>query len=303
MFNLYQIIRYYYLARVYSKVAGYLAHLYIPKLFGLRRIIIGCYAWMTNARLYESVKKLDEFENIYDFFTRDIHPRIISDAEFVAPVDGIILSVGKLQETNWMVNQVKDMMKYPVRDILGLNFEEFNDLKKLENLNYISIQLPVSECHRFRSPVDWIVRKRIHIPGMMYDLNQKNLFNLKGVLYNERVILEGEWKYGKFYFIALGSYKVGSVQIYFDQSLRTNVIGETWRKEESDEVFKEETNLNGITTVARMKEFKESVKLKKGEEFGHFAGGSAFVIVFQHDSVETAVEPPQFILYGNPLIK
>ncbi|RYY79499.1 hypothetical protein EON63_17190 [archaeon] len=29
----------------------------------------------------------------------------------------------------------------------------------------MSIQLPISECHRFHSPVDWHIRSRTHIPG------------------------------------------------------------------------------------------------------------------------------------------
>lgn len=66
----------------------------------------------------------------------------------------------------------------------------------------------------------------------MFALDQTHLFNHHQVFYNEHVVLQGDWQYGKFYFVAFGSSTVGSSIINFDPTLRTNVLGETWRKEE-----------------------------------------------------------------------
>jgi len=118
------------------------------------------------------------------------------------------------------------------------------------------------------------------------------------------VVLEGEWLHGKFFFVPVGAKKVGSVVLNFDKKLKTNFIGESFRKEEEDEEFKEIGN-SGFTSKARLKDFHEAVHLLKGEEFGNFEGGSAFAIVFQHPDphLEFTVQPPQFVLYGNPLLK
>jgi phosphatidylserine decarboxylase len=294
--NVFQIIAYYYIAALWGKLLGLLSHVYIPRI--LRPIIIGWYSWRTSSRNWEAVKPIEEFNNIYEFFTREIRPRPIDHRELVAPADCAITSVGELSKVNWRIEQIKGIT-YPVADILGLHKEELEQFKKLKNLQFVSIHLPISECHRFRSPVDWHVERRFHIPGTMYHLHHQNMFNYPLVFYNERVVLEGTWKHGKFYFIAFGSSRVGSIVIDFDKKLTTNVMGESFRKEEEGEVFKA-LEFNGLKTHGRIKDIKD-VHLKKGEEFGHFQGGSAFVMIFQHDKIRWCVSPPQFMMYGNPL--
>jgi phosphatidylserine decarboxylase precursor len=295
MFTTLQIIVYYYVASIYGKIAGLFCHVYIPRIF--RPIVMGYYAWKTSSRTYEAVKTINEFNNIYEFFIREIRPRPIDPREFVSPVDCAITSVGELAKYNWEIKQIKNIT-YPVEDILGLHPDELQEFKKLKNLQFVSIHLPVSECHRFRSPVKWHVSKRTHIPGSMYRLDHKHLFNARNVFYNERVVLEGEWAHGKFYFIAFGSSTVGSIRINFDDRLWTNVIGEAYRTEEKGEVFKS-VEFNGLKTKARLLDM--DVQLEKGEEFGHFQGGSAFVLLFQHENIKWLIEPPQFMMYGNPL--
>lgn len=189
MFSAWQIVLYYYLFSFYSKAFGILAHIPIPKI--LRRWIIGWYARRIGSRAYESVKPLEEFGSIYEYFIREIRPRPIDERDLVSPVDGIILCHGGLQEEGWQVRQIKQIT-YPVEDILGYSLSELKEFKKLQHLHFLTIQLPVSECHRFRSPVDWTIRRRTHIPGTMFDLGINSLFNKAGVFYNERVILEGK---------------------------------------------------------------------------------------------------------------
>jgi phosphatidylserine decarboxylase precursor len=296
MFSYLQILLYYYVASIVGKILGLFAHIYIPR--PLRPLIIGWYSWKTSSRHWEAVKPLTEFNNIFEFFTREVRPRPIADSELVAPVDCAILNVGELSKVDWRIEQIKGIT-YPVEDVLGLHKEELEEFKNLKGLQFVAIHLPISECHRFRSPVDWHVTKRTHIPGTMFDLAHGNLFHHPLVFYNERVVLEGTWKYGKFYFIAFGSAKVGSIKINFDAKLTTNFIGESFRKEEKGEVFKA-LKFNGLKTHARVKDI-DNVHLKKGEEFGHFQGGSAFALVFQHDRIRWCVSPPQYMMYGNPL--
>lgn len=300
MFSYFQVIIWYYLSRYLSKVLGYLSHIPIPRF--LRAPIIGYYARRTSSRLYEaSSTSLESYRTIHEFFIREIRPRPISHVDMVAPVDGTVLSVGKLVDIDWKVRQIKNIT-YPVDHILGMTAFELEDLRKLgDSLHFVSIHLPVSECHRFRSPVDWEIKERLHIPGTMYDLDATSIYNYPSVFYNERVVLSGNWKHGKFWFVAFGSYKVGSIRLKFDPSLRTNYLGESIRKEEKDETFKA-LEFGGLKTTARLKTFENSIHLKKGAEFGNFEAGSAFVMIFQYEGVNFVVQPPQFMTYGSPLV-
>lgn len=85
----------------------------------------------------------------------------------------------------------------------------------------------------------------------MYRLNEAAMFKKQGVMYNERVVLEGEWKHGKFFYVALGAEKVGSVVLKFDDQLKTNVIGERFRERAKGESFKE-VDYNNLKTHARV---------------------------------------------------
>lgn len=133
-----EILFYYHISRVYSKVLGYFAHIYLPKVF--RSTIVGWYAWSTSSRVHEAVKSLDEFENLYQFFTREIRARPVAEQDLVAPVDCTILAQGSLVEEGWRVRQIKGIT-YPVEAILGLSPDETTAFKDLADLRFISIHL------------------------------------------------------------------------------------------------------------------------------------------------------------------
>jgi len=295
---------FFYVASVWGKLVGLICHIPIPKF--LRPFIITAYGNYSKSRMYESTQKMDEFENIHQFFVREIKARPIDRlSPLVAPVDSTVACYTKLSDANgWRVEQVKGIT-YKLEEVLGLSPRESAELKT-RSLYSMTIHLPASECHRFRSPADWKVKNRLHIPGVMYELNSKNVWRKPvGILHNERVVLEGEWQHGKFFFVPIGSAKVGSIRLYFDQQLKTNYIGETFRKEERDETMKT-VHYTDRSMEAREKHLGGGVELKKGEEFGCFEGGSAFVIVFEYPAdrqPQWCTSPPQFVLYGNRLIE
>jgi len=224
---------YYFVASVIGKITSFFAHLYIPET--LRPIIIRWYAWYSSSRTYEMTKSFSDYKSISEFFTREIKRRPIDQiSDLVAPVDCTILSAGRLDERDYKIEQIKGI-EYPMEEILGLDEGEAQELRNSSKpLYYVSIHLPVSECHRFRSPTTWEVKRRVHIPGTMFNLGERDLFNKYGVFFNERVVLEGEWLHGKFFFVPVGAKKVGSVVLNFDKKLKTNFIGESFRKEEED---------------------------------------------------------------------
>lgn len=295
---------FYYVASIWGKFVGLCCHIPIPTF--LRPLVIHAYAIYTKSRLYEAKKDVSEFRTIHEFFTREIKPRPVDRASpLVAPVDGTVACHMALSDENgWRVEQVKGVT-YRLEEVLGLDRDEAEDLKR-RKLYAMTIHLPVSECHCFRSPADWRVTHRLHIPGTMSDLAAKNVWRKPvGVLHNERVVLCGEWQYGKFYFVPIGSAKVGSIRLNFDEKLQTNYIGERRRKEEPDECMKT-VHYTDRDIQARRKDFcGGGVELSRGQQFGYFEGGSAFVVVFEYRDGKPRFcsSPPQFVLYGNALIE
>jgi len=288
----------------YGKLIGYLCRIHIPR--PLRKPLLQFYAWYTSSRTYEMKKGLEEYRTLHEFFIREIKERPIDAVhELVAPVDCTVTATGRLSPDNdWKITQIKGI-DYPLEHILGCepNDPKIQSLKMKDNVFFCTIHLPPNECHRFRSPADVVFKRRTLIPGTMFELNSNNLFRHPHVLYNERVILEGKWQYGNFYFIPFGSKTVGSIVLDFDKSLKTNVIFEKLRKEEPDEKLVPYNNF-GVDTQAHIKDYPgEGIHLKKGQEFGHFEGGSAFVVIFEHQNpkFEFSVQAPQYILYGNAL--
>ncbi len=296
-----QITTWFYLSRLFGKWFGYLQYIPIP--IFLRTIVFTIFSKLTNARPYEAVLPLHEFTNIFEFVTREVRTRPISDdSDIVSPVDGLVISVGKLIDYQWCIHQVKNI-NYPVEHILGLSAIELDQLQTLsDNLCFTTLYLPWGETHRFHSPVDWHITERLHIPGSMFNIDQRNIFSISSVFYNERVVLSGDWQHGKFWFVAVGSYSIGSIRLKFDNTLQTNYTAETMRTEEIDEVFKT-LEFNGVSAIARWKAL--DVNLRKGEEFGFFESGSAFVLIFQYkdsEHIQFAVNPPQFAFCGSPLL-
>ncbi len=104
----------------------------------------------------------------------------------------------------------------------------------------------------------------------------KDLFVL-----NERIVLESTWKYGKFWFSAVGATNVGKIVLNFEENLKTNL-----RKEKGG-----------------MKEYMYPVLLDRGEKIGGFKLGSSIVLVFEAPAWEWLANRGDKIKVGQALGK
>lgn len=93
---------------------------------------------------------------------------------------------------------------------------------------------------------------------------------------NERVAWMGEWQHGFFSMTAVGATNVGSIKAdSFDPELKTN------------QSFGFRRHCTMASTCSRRnfhfneKIFKEDVRMRKGDEFGHFEFGSTIVLIFE----------------------
>ena len=154
---------------------------------------------------------------------------------------------------------------YSLESFLGFESESLSTKNPNTNkqLYHCVLYLGPGDCHHFHSPTEWDVESRRHFPGELYSVSPWVLKGFRDVLCtNERVTLHGNWKYGVFTMTAVGAYNVGSINICFDEELKTNQ-----RKAKKDN-FQERT-------------FGGSIALGRGDHVGWFAMGSAIVLIFE----------------------
>lgn len=137
------------------------------------------------------------------------------------------------------------------------------------------IYLAPGDYHRFHSPTDWEPTYRRHFHGELLSVNPSiaswmpNLFCL-----NERAVYTGHWKHGFFSYTAVGATNVGSLQIFFDQQLKTNRWLGVYKKKNSlhRQPYDDLKLTDGVV---------KTTLTKKGDLFGQFNMGSTIVLLFE----------------------
>ncbi|KAL1930516.1 hypothetical protein VTP01DRAFT_10678 [Rhizomucor pusillus] len=148
-----------------------------------------------------------------------------------------------------------------------------HQVKPGNSLFFCVIYLAPGDYHRFHSPTNWVVEKRRHFAGELFSVSPyfvkllQNLFVL-----NERVVLLGRWRYGFFSMTPVGATNVGSININFDEALKTN------RKEDIPLGTYTEVSYKSASRLLRGK------PLRPGDEMGGFYLGSTVVLVFEAPS-------------------
>lgn len=138
-------------------------------------------------------------------------------------------------------------------------------------LYFCVLYLAPGDYHRFHSPVPWIVEMRRHFRGELYSVSPyvaRRLPNL--FLLNERVALLGRWRHGFFSMTPIGATNVGSIQVYFDRSLRTNQYNE-----------RALAGTYAQATYHAASRLLGGQPLAAGDEMGAFMLGSTIVLVFE----------------------
>uniref|UniRef100_A0A5S6R0A4 phosphatidylserine decarboxylase n=1 Tax=Trichuris muris TaxID=70415 RepID=A0A5S6R0A4_TRIMR len=266
----------------FSRVWGTVNSIEIPLL--LRRPILGAYARMFNCDLMEAeMPDLRSYSSLQQFFCRSLRSdlRPISTLPVVSPADGIVQWCGTLEDG--CLSQVKGIT-YPLEEFFGRQELPGINLAAKATLFSCIVYLAPGDYHGFHSPTDWEIAFRRHISGYLLSVGQRivrrvsNLYAL-----NERVHLVGQWRYGFFSLSAVGATNVGSINVVFEDDLRTNRHG-VKRGSLSDRTYTP-------TWTSR-----------KGEKLGDFKFGSSVVLVFEAPSTfQFSVTAGRRIKYGEPL--
>ncbi len=223
---------------------------------------------------------VDVYPSLQHLFTRELKKtRIFSEDPkiIISPTDSKIAQHGVLDRNK--ILQVKNV-SYDVKLFLT-ELADADQVKKIENGKFINFYLSPQDYHHFHAPLNFEIKKIIHVPGTLFPVNKMSSQKVKNLFVkNERVILECflENK-APFYFVAIGALNVGKIKIYKEPRLQTNTVN---RK-------------NPIAYA-----YPESLKIQKGDDLGVFEMGSSVVLLFAENSIEFSnIQQDQKILFGD----
>ena len=193
-----------------------------------------------------------EYKTLNDLFIRNKkYIEFYEDEDiFVSPSDSEVVAHGEIEKN--IVYQVKGK-KYNINELIPYE-------TKLDGGYFINLYLSPSDYHRFHVPIDLEMIKATYIPGDLKPV--KPSFLEKEIVFpkNKRVVLRCRDKKDRyFYFVAVGAMIVGKIHLNFDEKLQKDY--------------------NEVITF----EYKEPIKLKKGDELGRFEFGSSILLFFGAD--------------------
>ncbi|KAJ8931766.1 hypothetical protein NQ314_015298 [Rhamnusium bicolor] len=206
---------------------------------------------------------LTSYPSLADFFARPLKQGIRQIDEsscLVSPCDGTLLHFGTVDTEQ--VEQVKGVT-YSLKDFLGDNFWRNSDNSSEDFRTSLLHQPHIGNTlYQFHSPTEWKPTHRRHFTGRLLSVSPSIAKWLPGLFcLNERVIYLGHWEHGFFSYTAVGATNVGTVKVYFDKTLQTNL----WKKSISNK----EICLGN------------SIELKRGDPIGEFRMGSTIVLIFE----------------------
>lgn len=221
-----------------------------------------------NAKFYKSLN---------DLFTRELAiPRVINQDEnsFISPTDSLITQCGKLEKE--LLLQIKGM-EYSVEEML--TYHCFENFEKVKGGEYMNFYLSPKDYHRYHAPIDFQIKRLIHVPGKLYPVNLKYLNKqIDLFIENERVILECIHEDKLFYMVFVGALNVGQMVFTFEPKVETN------------------TEIRDI----QIYEY-ENQEVKKGDCLGYFKMGSTVVMVWEKDFVSLESLINQSVKFGQTI--
>lgn len=237
-----------------------------------------------------------EYKTIYDVFTRRLKDtaRPIDKANdsdsFCSPCDGQVTHRGTLNDPETKVT-IKNALENFGTIVADREYVETAVNDKDKKLYYCIIYLSPRDYHRFHSPVEFLPVKLTRVDGYLKRVTPvKGEENTEVLMTNSRVILEGRWKYGRLFYVAVGAKNVG--KIFVTHSSLTNIDSPL-------------TNLDGsLTNNLVVDGAVKNQVIAKGTEIGYFGLGSTIVLLFECPSQKTVhwrtgIDEP--IKMGQPL--
>ena len=158
----------------------------------------------------DAEKPVHDYASLNDFFTRKLKPHlrpIDTDPDtLISPVDGIITSMGSIQDGQLLNVKGQD---YTIAELLNGSPRTVN----YKDGAYCVLYLSPTDYHRIHVPVDGIIVEKEYIPGKVYPVNNFGLTHMRQVLSrNERLITYIQHAHGEVAIVKVGALNVSSIQ-------------------------------------------------------------------------------------------
>lgn len=262
--------------RPMSRLWGRMSETELPPM--LQCALISSYAAMFGVNLEECAQDWRGYRSLQAFFTRSLRDGCRPpdpSAPVVSPADGIVAQcIFPPPDGNVAAKGVP------------MSLSEFlcdppEPLKTKRAL--FVVYLSPGDYHRFHSPAQWQVDGYKHVVGQLLTVRPQVLRWVTGLLaLNERVILNGRWRHGRFHLAAVGATNVGSVALRCAPLLKGNVAADDPRP-------------GRVNSVG----FTPPLPTTLGEEMGTFRMGSTVVLLFDvPDDFRFCVVPGQRVRVG-----
>ena len=246
-----------------SNLIGFFAK---SKNFYIKSIFINTFQKIYRVNLEEAVNEdIKSYSNFNSFFTRSLKPesRPIDNntRSITSPADGVVSQLGKINLGK--VIQAKGMY-FSLLEFLGNDKKYF---EKFKEGSFATIYLSPKDYHRVHMPIDGKLKQMIYVPGKLFSVNKitsqtvKNLYSK-----NERLICFFDTARGPMAVTMVGAMIVSGITVQ-------------WEKEDC-------FNKRKIQKFSYPSIGKESLFIKKGEEFGRFMLGSTVVICFANNKLK-----------------
>ena len=236
-----------------SFVMGKLVHLPLPRF--ISTLVIRIFSSFYKINLDEAEKSVSEYESLGDFFVRRLKPELrpLGSNWALHPADSQVTQLSAIDQGNLI--QAKNKF-YKVNDFL----HDSEALKKYDNGFFVTYYLCPTDYHRVHSPVDGVITKVTHIPGMLWPVNKWSTENIEEMFsINERVSVEIKTNRGFVNAVFVGATNVGFIELSFMREIKGNQF----------KIFAPliKDNLN--------------IPITRGQELGLFRMGSTVVMLFQ----------------------
>ena len=236
------------------------------------------YAYLFNCDLSEVVEDLSSFQNLGEFFFRqiDLTNRPIAPDILTSPSDGLIVNQGII--TNGDIAHVKGMT-YSLDALLGPGHSA--NPQKGNQLYFSVIYLAPGDYHHFHSPTDWDLKRGRQFQGEMFSVNPGLVEKLDVFVVNERISLEGRYKHGFCGMVCVAATNVG------------NLVVDCWKDLK--------TNYGHVKLGDWVGEIEVKEKVSKGDHVGGFKLGSTVVVIWEGRGIKFKNEVGDRVKLGQGL--
>lgn len=245
-----------------SFLIGKLVHLPLPRFIWTP--IIKIFADFYKINILEAEKPIEEYANLGEFFVRRLKAgaRPVGSDWALHPADSVITQINAISQGKLI--QAKNKFYY-VNDFL----QDSQGLDKYNDGLFVTYYLCPTDYHRVHSPVDGVITKVTHIPGMLWPVNRWSTESIEEIFsINERVVVEIKTDRGLVSAVFVGATNVGYIVLSVMPEIKGNHFN----------IFKPlvKDNLN--------------IPIKRGEELGMFRMGSTVVMLYQAGVTRQQVE-------------